>query len=117
LREGWTVTHAAKQTGHDRRVFFELRERDKAFAAEWAQAVEAGIDAIEDELKRYATEGWDEETFDAGGMLTRRVRRRDPRLLLRMREWRRPAEQRIDVFTTSVAEQQWTIDLVAVAQM
>ena len=41
LRAGWTVTHAAKRTGRDKRRFYGLREVDEAFAAEWDDALEA----------------------------------------------------------------------------
>jgi hypothetical protein len=80
--------------------------RDEEFAEAWKQAVEAGIDVIEDEVTRYATEGWDEETYDESGNLVRRVRRRDARLLAHVREWRRPPETSVDV-TVGVQMCRW----------
>jgi hypothetical protein len=97
LRREWTVTGVARRAGHDRSKFYELLRSDEEFAEAWKQAVEAGIDVIEDEVTRYATEGWDEETYDESGNLVRRVRRRDARLLAHVREWRRPPETSVDV--------------------
>jgi hypothetical protein len=95
LRDGYSITHAAKLAGRDRRRFYELAENDPEFAAEMRAAIEAGIDTIEDELRTAASEGWLEvdETIE-GGEVVRRVERhrKDPRLLARLREWRRPPE-------------------------
>jgi hypothetical protein len=95
LGEGYSITHAAKLAGRDRRRFYALAEDDPEFAEEMRTATEAGIDTIEDELRAAASEGWLEvdETIE-GGEVVRRVERhrKDPRLLARLREWRRPPE-------------------------
>lgn len=95
LAEGETVTGAARRAGTHKRRFYEVREADPDFAAAWQEAIEAGTDKLEDELRRMAEAGWQEvdEEFDADGNLKRRLvrNRRDPRMLKWLREWRRPA--------------------------
>lgn len=89
LAAGFSVTAAAAPTGRNRRRFYALREEDAEFARAWDDAWEAGQDWIEDEIRKAATEGWDEETYEKGE-LVRVVRRRDPRLLARLERKRQP---------------------------
>lgn len=101
LGEGWTVTDAAKSTGHLRQRLYEIRADDPEFAKDWDDALEAGNEAIEGELLRYATEGWTEtdEVYDQEGNLVRRTtrQRRDPRILARLLEFRKPPLQKVEV--------------------
>jgi hypothetical protein len=94
LRRGSTITGAAAAAGKSRRAFRHLVDGDEDFAEAYRLALEEGVDAIEDELRAAATEGWEEteETLDGDGNVMRRTtrQRRDPRLLARIREWRRP---------------------------
>jgi hypothetical protein len=90
LAAGWTVTHAAKRAGHDRRRFYEVRVDDESFAAAWDEANETGVQVLEDELHRRALEGWTEDTFDGDGKLIRRVQRYAPALLLASLRAKRP---------------------------
>jgi hypothetical protein len=92
LAEGWSITGAAKRLGWHRQRFYMLRERDEEFAKAWDEAWTDGADWIEDELRRAATEGWDEETFE-GGKLVRRIRKRDPRLLTKHARARQPMQE------------------------
>lgn len=75
LAEGWSVTRAAELAGIARQRAYELRQADPEFAKAWDDALEVGTDALRDELRRRAVEGWDEDTFDGDGKLVRRVRR------------------------------------------
>lgn len=75
LAEGWSVTRAAEHADVGRQRFYELRQADAEFAKAWDDALEVGTDALRDELRRRAVEGWDEDTFDGEGKLVRRVRR------------------------------------------
>jgi hypothetical protein len=88
LAAGWSVTHAAERAGYARQRFYELRERDNSFEMAWEEALEAGLERLEDELVRRAT-GYDEEVFDGEGKLIRRVRKYDtPALVARLKALR-----------------------------
>lgn len=87
---GWSVTAAAERAGFSRQRFYELRDEDESFAVEWTQADERGTQVLEDELRKRAVEGWDEDTFDGDGMLQRRVRRYSPALLIFLLKAKRP---------------------------
>lgn len=89
LRQGYSVTHAAKPTGHARQRMYELRELDEDFAAAWADAWEAGTDLLEDELRRRAL-GYDEVTYDGDGKVLRRVHRFDTPAIVMALKARRP---------------------------
>jgi hypothetical protein len=102
LREGYSVTHAAKPTGHARQRFYELREEDEAFAAAWQDAWEAGTDLLEDELRRRAM-GYDEVTYDGEGKVLRRVHRYDTPAIVMALKARRP-----DVYRENVARVELT---------
>ena len=84
LEHGWSVKNAAERTTHPRQKFYELREKDEAFAAEWAEAYKAGTEALEDEARRRAVDGYDESTFDGKGDLIRRVHRYSDALMHRL---------------------------------
>jgi hypothetical protein len=89
LREGLTVSAAAEKAGHDRRRFYELRNTDAAFAQEWEDAYEQGTDALEDEARRRAVDGWDEAVYQKGE-LAGTVRKYDSKLLELLLRARRP---------------------------
>jgi hypothetical protein len=89
LAEGYSVTHAANAAGVYRQRLYEARDRDEAFAAEWADAYERGTDVLRDELRRRALEGIEEPIVSAGKvvaykrvysdrLLELELKRRDP---------------------------------------
>jgi hypothetical protein len=90
LAAGWAVRHAARLSGVDFRRWYELRDTDEAFAQAWTDAVELGTQALEDEARRRAVDGWDEDYTDGDGKLIRRVRRYDGSLLQTLLKGRRP---------------------------
>ena len=51
------VTASARAAGAARRSFYNWRDRDEQFAAAWAEALDRGLDALEDEIMRRAMEG------------------------------------------------------------
>ena len=87
------MTESAAAAGVDKRRFYELRAQDEAFAAEWEEANQSGVDIVEDELRHRAF-GYGEETWDGDGNLLRRVRRKDTQALLAMARARRPEKFR-----------------------
>ena len=60
------VTAAAKAAGLPRSSLYALYNKDEVFAAEWAKATKMGAEALEDEGRRRAYEGWDEPVFHKG---------------------------------------------------
>lgn len=107
LAEGWSVSSSSERAACDRHRFYELRAEDEAFAEKWAEAYEAATEMLEDELRRRSVEGWDEETFDGGGKLIRRVRRMLPHDLHLQLKARRPEvyreNARVDVRAAGLA--------------
>jgi hypothetical protein len=97
LAAGWSVRHAAERAGRTFARFYELREADEDFAAQWAEAFEQGTQRLEDEATRRAVEGYDEETYDGEDKLIRRVRRYDSALLQQQLKRRRPEAYRESV--------------------
>lgn len=102
LAAGWSVTHAAERAETNRQRFYELRAADDAFAEEWDGAIELGTQMLEDELRRRALDGWDEETFNGEGKLVRRLRRYSPHDLVTLLKARRPEQYRDNVATAKV---------------
>jgi hypothetical protein len=93
LAAGFSVAAAAAPTGRNRQRYYELRAADPEFAEAWKHAWEAGQDAIEDELLRAATEGWEEvdEVYEGDSLVRRIVRRRkSPALLAKLERKRQP---------------------------
>lgn len=90
LAAGWAVRHAASHSGVHFRRWYELREKDEAFATEWSEVFEQGTQALEDEARRRAVDGYHEDTHDGSGKLVRRVHRYDGSLLQTLLKARRP---------------------------
>jgi hypothetical protein len=59
LRMSGIVTQAAMEAGIDRDTAYYERQRDPAFAQEWADALDRGVDMLEDVAKKRAYEGSD----------------------------------------------------------
>jgi hypothetical protein len=57
LAKGHTVGWCAHKAGVHRRYLYEVREKDPVFAAAWAEAWEAGGEALEEEARRRAFSG------------------------------------------------------------
>ena len=93
LAAGWAVRHAATLTTHGFQRWYELREADEGFAAAWAEAVEQGTQALEDEARRRAVEGWLEPVFQQGEQVGT-VRKYSDQLLMLLLRGRRPAVYR-----------------------
>jgi hypothetical protein len=59
LGEGATVAEACRAAGMSRSTAYDRRDRDEQFRHAWADAVEAGTEALEAEARRRAMEGSD----------------------------------------------------------
>jgi len=66
LAETGNVTSAALAANVPRRTIYFRRRIDPAFAAAWEEALEIGLDALEDEAVRRAREGYWEPVFGGG---------------------------------------------------
>lgn len=80
LSAGWSVTHAAADAGAHRRRFYDLRDADANFGAEWDEAIVMGTEALEDEARRRAVDGWDEPVYQKGELVGH-IRRYDSALI------------------------------------
>jgi hypothetical protein len=61
--QGANITQAALAAQVGRRTVYDARDRDEAFAAGWATALEEAADRIRAEVHRRAIEGWEEPVF------------------------------------------------------
>lgn len=61
LADSGNVVKACRESGFPRTSAYRLRKEDDVFAAAWADAVDIGNDALEDEAIRRAVEGTEEE--------------------------------------------------------
>ena len=61
------VTRACAAVAIDRRTAYETRDRDKAFAQQWREALDHAADLLEGELRRRAYEGVLEPVFGSLG--------------------------------------------------
>lgn len=59
LRSHGMVTQAAIDAGIDRNAAYYERQRDPTFAQEWTDALDRGVDTLEDVAKKRAYEGSD----------------------------------------------------------
>jgi len=66
LRRGLTVSYAIQTLGLGRRASYTLKEKSPTFAREWAEAIKAGTDFLEDEARRRAVEGVTKPVFYKG---------------------------------------------------
>lgn len=66
LSETANVTLACKLAGVPRLTIYGWRDADPAFKARWAEALDRGVEALEDEMMRRAKEGVDRPVFYQG---------------------------------------------------
>jgi hypothetical protein len=66
LSETGNISESARIAGVPRRTVYDWRDADFQFAEAWAEAVERGVDALEDEATRRAKDGTEEPVFYQG---------------------------------------------------
>lgn len=93
---GGNISAACKTARFPRRTAYEARERDPAFAKLWDEAVERGIDALEDEALRRAHNGTLKPVFYQGTKCGT-VREYSDTLLIFMLKAKRPLKFRDNV--------------------
>ena len=84
-----SVTRAAQAAAAHRSAFYDWRRDDSGFAADWEEALERGVDALEDEAFRRALEGVEEPVFYRGQQVAL-VRKYSDALLMFLLKARRP---------------------------
>jgi hypothetical protein len=92
LEQGMSAAGAAEAAGLSRSLVYRWRERDRAFAAAWRLAMEAGTDRLEDEAMRRALAGVEKPVFYRGEQVGV-VRTYNDRLLMLLLQRRRPARE------------------------
>jgi terminase small subunit-like protein len=93
VAEGYTVNHAAKAVGISRMAPYRLRDRNPKFAQKLAEAMEAGSDVMEDEVRRRAVEGTQKPVFYQGAVCGH-IREYSDTLLIFALKARRPQKYR-----------------------
>jgi hypothetical protein len=109
LAAGWSVTHAAQRAGVARQRLYERRDADEHFAAGWEAALQQGTEALEDEARRRAVDGWDEPVYQRGELVGH-VRKYDSRLLEFLLRARDPARFRDSVELKAAGEVTFVLD-------
>jgi hypothetical protein len=66
LSKGFSVTSATKIANLPSKTAYHLKVSDPAFAAAWNEAIEVGLDLLEDEARRRALEGYDKPIIHNG---------------------------------------------------
>lgn len=103
LASGDTISTAAKKAGVTRRVAYNLRQRDDAFAAAWDQAYEAGGDVLEQEALRRAVHGTLKPVYQQGQQVGE-IREYSDNLLIMLLKGRKPERYRDRVDFTSAGK-------------
>lgn len=93
MSTGKSPTAAAKAAGVARSTLFDWREKYPEFKARWLEAVEAGTDAIEDEMLRRAKDGVLQPVFYKGEQVAQ-VREFSDTLMIHTVNGRRPEKWR-----------------------
>lgn len=93
LEKGFSVTMACKSVGIARSTVYAHRKANADFAAEWEDAVEAGIDLLEDEALRRAKDGTERPVYHQGVQVGT-IREYSDRLLELLLRARRPEKYR-----------------------
>ncbi len=93
LAEGHAVVHACVHSGLARSSAYHLRETDAAFHAAWDDALDAGVEVLEQEAYRRAVQGTDRPIFQ-GGDLVGTVREYSDTLLIFLLKAKRPGVYR-----------------------
>lgn len=89
LREHANISRAAKDAGISRKTVYKERDNSTTFANEWDDALEEGIDYLEEEARRRAFEGVDEPLMFQG-IKVGTVRKYSDTLMIFLLKGRRP---------------------------
>lgn len=96
LREGVSVSSAARRAGVCRKTVYRYRDQQDDFRKSWDDAVEDGTDRLEDEALRRAMEGTDKPVYQ-GGVNVGTIREYSDTLAIFLLKARRPEKFRDNV--------------------
>lgn len=115
LAKGLSLTSASQAAGVDRTTLWAWRQSDNAFEAQVLEAIEAGVDALEDEARRRAVEGTLRPVFHGGQQVGEIREYSDQLMALLLKGWRPDRyRERVDVRQTAERaepSQQRSLDL------
>jgi hypothetical protein len=89
LEVSGNISAAARRAGVGRATAYRHRQAEPEFRSGWDEALEVATDALEDEARRRAVEGWEEPVFQ-GGQEVGRIRKYDSTLLIFLLKAHRP---------------------------
>ncbi len=69
LAETGNVTVSCQKADLKRRAIYAFRATDESFRAAWDEAVEAAADLLEEEARRRAADGWEENVYKNGELI------------------------------------------------
>ena len=92
LSAGMSVSKACTEAGITKDTAKHWRDKDPIFKRLWAEAIEAGIDSMEDEAIRRGRDGVDEPVFYQGEEVAT-VRKYSDNLLISMLKFKRYADR------------------------
>ena len=69
LAETGIVSRGVEAIGVNRSTVYGWRKSDPTFAAAWDAALEVGVSALEDEVKRRAFEGYEKPVYQGGNLV------------------------------------------------
>lgn len=84
-----SVSYAANRAGLDRRVVYRLKASDEAFAARWEEALQIGVERLQDDAMKRALDGVERPVW-RGGKQVGSVQQYDNRLLQFLLKAHRP---------------------------
>lgn len=84
-----SVTYASGRAGIERRTLYRRKADDEAFAAQWEEALQLGIDRLQDDAMRRALHGTERAVF-RNGQRVGSVQQYDNRLLQFLLKAHRP---------------------------
>ena len=75
-----SITYAAARAGLDRRRLYRLKAEDEEFAAQWDEALQLGVERLQDDAMRRALDGVERPVW-RGGKRVGSIRQHDNRLM------------------------------------
>lgn len=97
IETGGNVTKTCDMIALPRKTLYEHRKKDKQFAEDWDEAVDKGIDVLEDEAKRRAFEGVQEPIYQKGELMDYVTRYSDTLLIFLLKGHRPKYRERHEI--------------------
>jgi hypothetical protein len=102
VETGGNVSLSCDLAGLKRRSAYDWRRDDAEFAAEWDEAVNRGLDALEAEARRRAYEGVDEPVFYKGVVCGHIRRYSDSLIMFMLKAYRPQFRDRVTIDVNAV---------------